>query len=50
MSLFIIFFSFRDLAVELEVNPLLFMFPCMLMCSYAFMLSVSTGPNAIAFR
>ncbi len=42
--------TFRDLAVELEVNPLLFMFPCMLMCSYAFMLPVSTGPNAIAFR
>ncbi len=40
----------RDLALELRVNPLFLMFPPTLVCSYAFMLPVSTGPNAIAFR
>jgi len=40
----------RDLSLRLEVNPLLFMFPSMLMASYSFSLPVSTAPNAMAFR
>jgi len=39
----------RDLALTLAINPLYLMIPPALACSYAFMLPVSTGPNAICF-
>ena len=32
-----------------KINPLYLMYPPTLLCSYAFMLPVSSGPNAIAF-
>ena len=31
------------------VNPLYFMLPCTVTCSYAFMLPVATAPNAIVY-
>lgn len=33
----------------MSVNPLYFMIPATVGCSYAFMLPVSTPPNSIAF-
>jgi len=39
----------RDLALSLSINPLHLIVPPALACSYAFMLPVSTGPNAICF-
>ncbi len=38
-----------DLSLSLEINPVYLTLPPALVCSYAFMLPVSTGPNAIAF-
>jgi len=39
----------KTLAIKLEVNPLFFMLPATLVASCAFMLPMSTGPNAIVF-
>lgn len=36
-------------AIHVAVNPLYFMIPATVGCSYAFMLPVSTPPNSIAF-
>lgn len=36
-------------AIRVSVNPLYFMIPATIGCSYAFMLPVSTPPNSIAF-
>lgn len=36
-------------AIHVKVNPLYFMIPASVGCSYAFMLPVSTPPNSIAF-
>ncbi|KAI4874562.1 hypothetical protein NFI96_029038 [Prochilodus magdalenae] len=38
-----------ELAIRVKVNPLYFMIPATIGCSYAFMLPVSTPPNSIAF-
>ncbi|KAG7281104.1 hypothetical protein CRUP_027641, partial [Coryphaenoides rupestris] len=38
-----------ELAMGVSVNPLYFMIPATVGCSYAFMLPVSTPPNSIAF-
>ncbi|KAK7884398.1 hypothetical protein WMY93_027521 [Mugilogobius chulae] len=38
-----------ELALRVSVNPLYFMLPATVGCSYAFMLPVSTPPNSIAF-
>ncbi|XP_066499791.1 solute carrier family 13 member 3 isoform X1 [Hoplias malabaricus] len=38
-----------ELAIRVKVNPLYFMIPATVGCSYAFMLPVSTPPNSIAF-
>uniref|UniRef100_A0A3P9HAS9 Solute carrier family 13 member 3 n=1 Tax=Oryzias latipes TaxID=8090 RepID=A0A3P9HAS9_ORYLA len=38
-----------ELAMRVSVNPLYFMIPATVGCSYAFMLPVSTPPNSIAF-
>ncbi|CAG03889.1 unnamed protein product, partial [Tetraodon nigroviridis] len=38
-----------ELAIRVSVNPLYFMIPATIGCSYAFMLPVSTPPNSIAF-
>uniref|UniRef100_A0A3Q3GLT6 Solute carrier family 13 member 3 n=1 Tax=Kryptolebias marmoratus TaxID=37003 RepID=A0A3Q3GLT6_KRYMA len=38
-----------ELASRVSVNPLYFMIPATVGCSYAFMLPVSTPPNSIAF-
>ncbi|XP_076022949.1 Na(+)/dicarboxylate cotransporter 3 isoform X2 [Genypterus blacodes] len=38
-----------ELAIRISVNPLYFMLPATIGCSYAFMLPVSTPPNSIAF-
>uniref|UniRef100_A0A8C4HP14 Solute carrier family 13 member 3 n=1 Tax=Dicentrarchus labrax TaxID=13489 RepID=A0A8C4HP14_DICLA len=38
-----------ELAIHVSVNPLYFMIPATVGCSYAFMLPVSTPPNSIAF-
>nr|XP_057908241.1 solute carrier family 13 member 3 [Doryrhamphus excisus] len=38
-----------ELAFHVSVNPLYFMIPATIGCSYAFMLPVSTPPNSIAF-
>ncbi|KAK3540335.1 hypothetical protein QTP70_029579, partial [Hemibagrus guttatus] len=38
-----------ELASHVNVNPLYFMIPATVGCSYAFMLPVSTPPNSIAF-
>ncbi|XP_062854513.1 solute carrier family 13 member 3 [Trichomycterus rosablanca] len=38
-----------ELAINVQVNPLYFMIPAAVGCSYAFMLPVSTPPNSIAF-
>ncbi|KAM8829755.1 Na(+)/dicarboxylate cotransporter 3 [Synchiropus picturatus] len=38
-----------ELAIRVAVNPLYFMIPATIGCSYAFMLPVSTPPNSIAF-
>uniref|UniRef100_A0A3Q3RHN1 Solute carrier family 13 member 3 n=1 Tax=Mastacembelus armatus TaxID=205130 RepID=A0A3Q3RHN1_9TELE len=37
------------IAIHVSVNPLYFMIPATVGCSYAFMLPVSTPPNSIAF-
>ena len=39
----------RDVALQIEMNPLYLMLPPTLVTSYAFMLPVSTGPNAVCF-
>jgi len=39
----------KTLAIKLQVNPLFFMLPATLVASCAFMLPMSTGPNAIVF-
>ncbi|MCL4123838.1 UNVERIFIED_CONTAM: hypothetical protein GTU68_063239 [Idotea baltica] len=39
-----------ELSLALCVNPLYFMVPAAVCCSYAFMLPVATAPNAIAFE
>lgn len=36
-------------AIRVSINPLYFMIPATIGCSYAFMLPVSTPPNSIAF-
>uniref|UniRef100_A0A3Q1GR75 Solute carrier family 13 member 3 n=1 Tax=Acanthochromis polyacanthus TaxID=80966 RepID=A0A3Q1GR75_9TELE len=38
-----------EMAMHVSVNPLYFMIPATVGCSYAFMLPVSTPPNSIAF-
>ncbi|KAM3617829.1 uncharacterized protein V6R79_011686 [Siganus canaliculatus] len=38
-----------EMAIRVSVNPLYFMIPTTIGCSYAFMLPVSTPPNSIAF-
>ncbi|KAE8292891.1 Solute carrier family 13 member 3 Na(+)/dicarboxylate cotransporter 3 [Larimichthys crocea] len=38
-----------ELAIHISVNPLYFMIPATVGCSFAFMLPVSTPPNSIAF-
>ncbi|XP_071401908.1 Na(+)/dicarboxylate cotransporter 3 [Centroberyx affinis] len=38
-----------ELAMHVSVNPLYFMMPATIGCSFAFMLPVSTPPNSIAF-
>uniref|UniRef100_A0A667YLV1 Solute carrier family 13 member 3 n=1 Tax=Myripristis murdjan TaxID=586833 RepID=A0A667YLV1_9TELE len=38
-----------ELALRVSVNPLYFMMPATVGCSFAFMLPVSTPPNSIAF-
>ncbi|XP_038579156.1 solute carrier family 13 member 3 [Micropterus salmoides] len=38
-----------EMAIHVSVNPLYFMIPATVGCSYAFMLPVSTPPNSIAF-
>lgn len=38
-----------ELAIRISVNPLYFMLPATVGCSYAFMLPVATPPNSIAF-
>ncbi|XP_028850472.1 Na(+)/dicarboxylate cotransporter 3 [Denticeps clupeoides] len=38
-----------ELALRVKVNPLYFMIPATIGCSFAFMLPVSTPPNSIAF-
>uniref|UniRef100_A0A3P8U4T8 Solute carrier family 13 member 3 n=1 Tax=Amphiprion percula TaxID=161767 RepID=A0A3P8U4T8_AMPPE len=38
-----------EMAMHASVNPLYFMIPATVGCSYAFMLPVSTPPNSIAF-
>ncbi|XP_076845761.1 Na(+)/dicarboxylate cotransporter 3 isoform X2 [Brachyhypopomus gauderio] len=38
-----------ELAMRVNANPLYFMIPATIGCSYAFMLPVSTPPNSIAF-
>ncbi|KAG7472036.1 hypothetical protein MATL_G00104300 [Megalops atlanticus] len=38
-----------ELALHVHVNPLYFMIPATVGCSFAFMLPVSTPPNSIAF-
>ena len=40
----------KDLALNSRVNPMLFMLPAALSCSFSFMLPVSTPPNAIVFE
>ncbi|XP_033992006.1 solute carrier family 13 member 3 [Trematomus bernacchii] len=38
-----------ELAIHVSINPLYFMIPATVGCSYAFMLPVATPPNSIAF-
>ena len=38
-----------QLSARLELNPIYLALPPTLVCSFAFMLPVSTAPNAIAF-
>ena len=40
----------RQLAIELKINPLLLMIPPSLVCSYGFMLPVSSSPNTMAYQ
>ncbi|XP_063586145.1 Na(+)/citrate cotransporter-like isoform X2 [Penaeus indicus] len=39
----------KELALNIQVNPLYLMLPAAVCCSYAFMLPVATPPNAIVF-
>ncbi|XP_055935979.1 Na(+)/citrate cotransporter-like [Argiope bruennichi] len=38
-----------EIALTIGVNPLYLMLPCAIVCSYAFMLPISTVPNAFVF-
>lgn len=53
MDAFLLEMSFvchRQLAFDLKINPIYLMLPPTLAASFAFMLPVSSGPNAITFR
>lgn len=39
----------KEMALNIDVNPLYLMLPAAVCCSYAFMLPVATPPNAIVF-
>ena len=39
----------KDLSIALRINPLYLMLPPTVVSSFAFMLPVSTGPNALAY-
>ncbi|XP_055508158.1 solute carrier family 13 member 3 [Leucoraja erinacea] len=38
-----------NLCLQMKMNPLYFLVPATIVCSYAFMLPISTPPNSIAF-
>ncbi|GBN37148.1 Solute carrier family 13 member 5 [Araneus ventricosus] len=41
---------FSEMALTIGVNPLYFLLPCAVVCSYAFMLPVATVANALVFE